>query len=74
MNEYYLEHIYRNRSAELQHIAAMDRLAAELAPASALRRYAANHDGSSESRPWVGFLARLRRLLHTGPAGTTAGR
>lgn len=33
---------YRARATELQDIAAMDRLAAQAAPASALRRYAAS--------------------------------
>jgi hypothetical protein len=33
---------YRTRMTELQDIAALDRLAAEVAPPSALRRYAAS--------------------------------
>jgi hypothetical protein len=42
LNDYSYSWEYRTRSTELQDIAAMDRLAAEVAPASALRRYAAS--------------------------------
>lgn len=46
---------YRARATELQDIAAMDRLAAQGAPASALRRYAASlgaGEGAGRNRAW----------------------
>jgi len=51
---------YRARTTELQDIAAMDRLAAQAAPASALRRYAAtrrDRRGESRVRGWWGRLS-----------------
>ncbi|HEY5820519.1 MAG TPA: hypothetical protein VIT20_00995 [Propionibacteriaceae bacterium] len=57
---------YKTRMAELQDIAAMDRLAAELAPPSALRRWVeqrrAAKDGAAV-RP-----LRVRRLHGSGRA------
>lgn len=50
---------HRTRTAELADIAAMDRLAAELAPPSALRRYAAQR-AARPGRREPGW----RRLLH----------
>ena len=53
---------YRARGAELQDIAAMDRLAAQAAPPSALRRYAqqrATHGEGTGRR-----TGTWRRLLH----------
>jgi hypothetical protein len=53
---------YRARGAELQDIAAMDRLAAQAAPPSALRRYAQQRATRGEGtgrRPGT-----WRRLLH----------
>jgi hypothetical protein len=41
---------HRARATELQDIAAMDRLAAEAAPAAELRRYAASRRHQSERR------------------------
>lgn len=73
MNDYLWENLYRSRSAELQDIAAMDRLAAQAAPASALRRYAASR-GGAVGPGWAGLAPRLRQLLHTRTAGPTAGR
>lgn len=46
---------YRARATELQDIAAMDRLAAQVRPASALRRYAAtrvDRRGEGGRRAW----------------------
>lgn len=48
---------YRARTTELQDIAAMDRLAAQVAPPSALRRYAASRAvrrAGHRRRPWWG--------------------
>lgn len=54
----------KTRQTELQDIAAMDRLAAELAPPSALRRWAdQRRSGQSQAAVRPG---RLRRLLGTG--------
>jgi hypothetical protein len=50
---------HRARITELQDIAAMDRLAAEVAPPSALRRYAASRAvrrADSRRRPWWAAL------------------
>ncbi|SDT31867.1 hypothetical protein SAMN04488543_3710 [Friedmanniella luteola] len=49
---------HRARITELQDIAAMDRLAAQVAPPSALRRYAASRAvrRSGGRRPWWSAL------------------
>jgi hypothetical protein len=65
LDEYSYGIQYRTRMAELQDIAAMDRLAAEVAPPSALRRYAEQRAGRPDrgtSRGTGGW----RRLLHAG--------
>ena len=49
---------YRMRATELQDIAAMDRLAAQVAPASALRRYA-NSRADRRSRGGRSWWHRL---------------
>ena len=53
---------HRARSTELQDIAAMDRLAAELAPPSALRRYAASRRtrGGDATARWTELRRRAR--------------
>jgi hypothetical protein len=56
---------YRTRTTELQDIAAMDRLAAELAPQSALRRYAASRTartarGVRVADRWTDLWRRVR--------------
>ena len=54
-DDYGLGWEYRARMTELQDIAAMDRLAAQVAPPSALRRYAASRAGrraDRRRRPW----------------------
>ena len=68
MYDYYFDLDYRTHSAELQDIAAMDRLAAQAAPASALHRYGESHGGTR--RPGVGteLVERLRHALHLGSA------
>jgi len=51
---------HRARATELQDIAAMDRLAAEVAPPAALRRYAASRTvrwTDRRRRPWRSRLA-----------------
>src|SRR3954464_14514167 len=50
---------YRARATELQDIAAMDRLAAQAAPASALRRYAASRRNRRAERRSGGSWQRL---------------
>ena len=59
MNDYSYQHTFATRSAELQDIAAMDRLAAELAPAPRLRRYAEGR--GLADRP--GWGTELRSLV-----------
>jgi hypothetical protein len=54
-DEYSFGWEFRARATELQDIAAMDRLAAEVAPPSALRRYAASRAvrrADGRRRPW----------------------
>lgn len=61
---------HRTRATELQDIAALDRLAAELAPPSALRRYARAH--RSRGVDVAGRWTELRRRLndrHPHPVG-----
>ena len=50
-------------SADLQDIAALDRLAGGLAPQATLRRYARQHriDGSAPRHTWRRLLAAARR-------------
>jgi hypothetical protein len=67
LNDYSYDREYRTRSTELQDIAAMDRLAAELAPPSALRRYAASRRvrGVRVADRWSDLWRRVRgRRLH----------
>ena len=52
---------HQARQTELQDIAAMDRLAAELAPSSTLRRYAVRTLGQRDRRHGAGWW---RRQLH----------
>ncbi len=61
---------HRTRATELQDIAALDRLAAELAPPSALRRYASRQ--RSRGMDVAGRWTELRRHFrdqHLHPAG-----
>ena len=51
---------YRTRMTELQDIAALDRLAAEVAPPSALRRYAASRAVRRADRPHRPWWSGLR--------------
>jgi hypothetical protein len=62
LNDYSYNREYRTRSTELQDIAAMDRLAAEVAPASALRRYAASRRvrGVRVTDRWTDLWRRSR--------------
>lgn len=62
MDDYSFGYEYRARITELQDIAAMDRLAAQLAPASRLRRYAES-TGPAGDTGWSALMARLRRVL-----------
>lgn len=61
---------YRARATELQDIAAMDRLAAQAAPASALRRYAASRaqrrSGGSGRTWWHRLTTHSGRHLSVG--------
>ncbi len=52
---------HRARATELQDIAAMDRLAAQLAPPSALRRYAATRRsrGAEATTRWTELRRRF---------------
>lgn len=59
MNDYSYGYEYRARLAELQDIAAMDRLAAELAPAARLHRYAEGRGYGHTS-----WTERIGRVLH----------
>jgi hypothetical protein len=62
LNDYSYDREYRTRSTELQDIAAMDRLAAELAPASTLRRYARSRKarGLGVAERWTDLWRRTR--------------
>jgi hypothetical protein len=62
LNDYSYGWEYRTRSTELQDIAAMDRLAAELAPASTLRRYARSRRvrGTGVAERWTDLWRRTR--------------
>jgi hypothetical protein len=62
LNDYSYSWEYRTRSTELQDIAAMDRLAAELAPASTLRRYARSRRvrGTRVADRWTDVWRRSR--------------
>ena len=62
LDDYSYGWAHRTRTTELADIAAMDRLAAELAPPSALRRYAATRAGRRAGRG-----AGWRRVLHLHP-------
>ncbi len=60
MDDYSFGYGFRTQSAERQDIAAMDRLAGQLAPASALHRY-----GEGRTiRPTPSWTRRIRDLLH----------
>lgn len=61
--DFYLEYA-KTRQSELQDIAAMDRLAAELAPPSALQRWAQQRRSGQASAP--ARPGRIRRLFSTG--------
>lgn len=71
MYDYQFELDYRTRAAELQDIAALDRLAAQAAPASALRRYGENR-GGQRSGLGADLVERLRHVLHIGSTPTAA--
>ena len=58
MNDYTYQHTFEARSAELQDIAAMDRLAGQLAPAPRLRRYAETQ-GLTPRRRWGAGIKSL---------------
>jgi hypothetical protein len=60
MSDYSFGYEYRARLSELQDIAAMDRLAAELAPASRLRRHA-DARGYGRASAWT---ERIGRVFH----------
>lgn len=60
---------YRSRMTELQDIAAMDRLAREVAPASALRRYAAQRRADRQGTRTAGLWRRLAGRGQPRPAG-----
>ena len=62
MNDYTYQHTFEARSAELQDIAAMDRLAGQLAPAPRLRRYAETQ-GLADRPTW---RAEIRSLVTRG--------
>lgn len=64
MNDYGFGYEYRARLADLQDIAAMDRLAAELAPASRLHRHGRAR-GYAHASSWT---ERAGRLLHRAGA------
>lgn len=68
MNDYYYEWHYHTRATELQDIAAMDRLAAQAAPASALRRYAEHYRGTRRAGSGAELMSRVRNALHIGTA------
>lgn len=71
VDDYSLGWEYRARMTELQDIAAMDRLAREVAPASALRRYAAQRQTDRQGARTVRLWRRLgshRRPRPVGPA------
>ena len=63
LDEYSYGIQYRTRMAELQDIAAMDRLAAQVAPPSALRRYAQQRSTRAD-RGTNRSAGGWRRLLH----------
>jgi len=52
---------YKTRMADLQDIAAMDRMAADLRPQSALSRWAAQRDAQRRPRRSHGFFGLGRR-------------
>jgi hypothetical protein len=62
LNDYGFGLEHRTRSTELQDIAAMDRLAAEMAPPSALHRYAAARRirGVRVAERWTDLWRRTR--------------
>ena len=60
MSDYTYQHTFETRSAELQDIAAMDRLAGQLAPAPRLRRYAET-SGLADRRGWGAEIRALVR-------------
>lgn len=56
---------HRAHITELQDIAAMDRLAAQVAPTSSLRRYGREKTGARARRSRPGWwLDGVRRVLH----------
>ena len=65
MSEYIYQQDFQTRSAELQDIAAMDRLAGELATSRRLQRYAETR-GLAERPAWGGtVVALVTRRHHT---------
>jgi hypothetical protein len=65
MSDYIYQQNFQTRSAELQDIAAMDRLAGELAPSRQLRRYAASR-GLVDRPAWSEALVALVSRRHHG--------
>ena len=65
MNDYTYQHTFAARAAELQDIAALDRLAGELAPTPRLRRYAEDR-GLADRPSWgAGIRSLVPRGRHT---------
>nr|WP_294694641.1 hypothetical protein [uncultured Friedmanniella sp.] len=69
VDDYSLGWEHRARVAELQDIAAMDRLAREVAPAATLRRYAAQRRADRRGNRAAGLWRRLAGHGHPQPAG-----
>ena len=69
VDDYSLGWEYRARMTELQDIAAMDRLAREVAPASALRRYAAQRRADRRGTRTAGLWRRLGGHRQPRPVG-----
>jgi hypothetical protein len=63
MSDYIYQQNFQTRSAELQDIAAMDRLAGELAPSRRLRRYAET-SGLTGRPAWGEALVALVTRRH----------
>ncbi|WP_375425642.1 hypothetical protein [uncultured Friedmanniella sp.] len=55
---------YKMRMADLQDIAAMDRMAADLRPQSALSRWAEQRVNLRSARRQSGWVARHRQARH----------
>ena len=63
MSDYIYQQNFQTRSAELQDIAAMDRLAGELAPTRRMRRYAETQ-GLAQRPAWGETLVALVTRRH----------